>query len=106
MESLINLRGAIVPHIEQFFGPWMIEESAGRGLAALVSSLDLASHLASQRTPQAQAMYAAANSGAFEKNGKIAVISIEGPITKYGSSVTGTGGSIAIRSAVRKAAEA
>ena len=93
-ESLVELG---VPHVDQYFGPWAIYEP--NNYAQLVGAMDLKDHIAraqaaGPRTPKTNVD--------VDGNG-IAVIEIDGPMTKHGSSLFG-GGTIETKRQIRNAA--
>jgi signal peptide peptidase SppA len=85
-----------IPHIGQYFGAWAIEESHMRQLSGLVQSINLSAHVE-------QRQQIAENAGYEIVQGDIAVVSIEGAMTKYGSSLSSSGSTIRARRAIRQA---
>lgn len=101
-----ELAGA--PHLQQYLGAWAITEDAARLLTGRVRDLDLAAHLRS--TPQATAPPAAgdeprSNGYKLSADG-VAIIEINGVLTKYSSSLAEGTAYLDLRHAVRNAARA
>jgi signal peptide peptidase SppA len=90
----------LVPHIEQFLGPWAIEEKAGNDLAAYVRSMDLVAHVQAAR---GESRTEPAGPG-YQVLGGVAMIELRGTMTKYAQSLSGYPGSVAIQRRVRLAA--
>lgn len=83
------------PHVEQYLGVWAIEPASFDALWQTARSLDLKNAIGTR-----SAQVAATSS----KNGEVAVVEIRGAMTKYGSSLSGAGSTVNIRSAIRSAA--
>ena len=98
------------PDLEQYFGLWAIEPQRGLALWEHACRLDLRVHLAQHAgedvsTPAVRRIDAAGQSIADGKTSDvaIAVIDIEGTLTKRGSSLSGAGSTIEMRRALRHA---
>lgn len=88
-----------IPHIEQYFGVWAVQEEPFRAVVDRLNQLDFRSHVsAAAVNPQVGKSTAAADGA------RIAVITLEGTLTKYGSSMSGAGSTIDARRQMRKAA--
>lgn len=87
-----------VPHIEQYLGLWAMEERALKQFADLVVNKDIIAHVQANQNRRRD------NEIGFEQFGSVAVIELIGTMTKYGSSLSTFGGSVAMRRAVRQAA--
>lgn len=93
-EELVNM-GA--PHVEQYFGPWAVYQF--QNLMRTVEGMDLQAHIA-----QARAAGGRTVKTDFEVIGDgVALIEIEGTLTKYRSSLFGTLGTIEIRRQIQNA---
>lgn len=89
-----------VRHLDQYFGLWAIEEHRFSAMVERISRMDLTQHV------QANSPTFAASRGARSSSvsGQIAVIEINGAITKYGSSLGDENGAVGIRRLIRSAA--
>jgi len=89
-----------IPHLDQYFGVWSVLEEHFRAMVDRVSQIDIALHVAQMRAQDSastsRARYQITESG-------IAVIPITGTMTKYGSSLSSAGSTVAIRRAVLNA---
>lgn len=106
-EMTIRVTLPLVPHLEQYFGPWAMEETAFRALFDQVARMDLAAHV---REAQARQGDEEPGAGEAEKDPLysvsptgIATIQISGVMSKYGSSLSARGSTIRTRQALRKA---
>ncbi len=89
--------------LDQYFGLWAVEDVRFRMMLQHVAALDLARHCeASERGEQIQA--AARQKRVGDESGAIALIEIQGTMTKRGSSFSDAGSTVRIRQAVRAAA--
>lgn len=86
-------------HFDQYLGVWCVEPVAFRGALEMVSGLDLARHIEGRQGDEE--LFGPA---IREDMDGVAVIHIEGMLTKYGSSLSRNGGAVSIRKAVRDAA--
>jgi len=95
----------LIPHLDQYFGAWAIEERAGTELMQFVRSLDLVAHIQAQaaRAARGESQEAAPGPG-YSVDGGVATIEIRGTMTKYGSSLSQNPGSLRLMRAVRQAA--
>ncbi len=95
----------LIPHLDQYFGAWAIEERAGTELMQFVRSLDLVAHIQAQaaRAARGESREAAPGPG-YQLDGGVATIEIRGTMTKYGSSLSQNPGSLRLMRAVRQAA--
>lgn len=91
-----------VAHLDQWFGCWAMRESDFRGLEAAIRNIDLHAHIANEKRAAETDDSADDKPRPYEMVGDIALINLIGPMTKYGSSLTG-GGTVATRRAVRTA---
>lgn len=106
MHSLPNLRldsrVAAIPHVEQYAGMWAIDERHLQLLVANASRLHGEALKAHVDASQPQ-VAAAATSFGYETSNNIAVVTIRGTMTKYGSSFAPEGSTIRARKALRSA---
>lgn len=85
-------------HLDEYFGPWAVEEGRFRALVERVGKIDLAAHVAQTSAP------AAAGSARSEGRGDVAVVHLCGPLMKQVSSLAPGCSTIAARRAIREAA--
>lgn len=110
--ELIQTRsgGAVaVPHLSQYFGLWAHEEGRLQGLVELARSMDLSAHVAEGRplVAEANAAQSIVIEGGVEAEwdrdsqlllaGDVALIDLNGTLTKYGSSLGGVGSTVLAR---------
>ena len=88
-----------IPHIEQYSGAWAMHEPAFLAMVAQVERMDVAAHVQARLDGELQP-----GRELFEVVDGIAVIDIVGTMTKFGSSLSDTPGSVTLRKAVRDAA--
>lgn len=88
--------------LDQYAGLWAIEETHAIQLLQTVQSLDLRQHIALHAGQPVDRV--AVEKQPVSNGGKIAVVSIEGTMTKYGSSMSSAGSTIRARQEIRKAA--
>jgi signal peptide peptidase SppA len=92
---------AQVPHIEQYAGVWAMEEQQFMRLAEYARGMDVAQHIQAATAIRAQKQ----EEPLYElTEGGVGVIRLNGAMTKYGSSLSGSQGTITTRRAVRSAA--
>lgn len=95
----VKLDGHEIPYIEQYFGPWMIEENTFRGMVRSLESLDLSAHLD---------QHAVSEPSHRDRNvpvsGGIARIELRGSLMKHVSSFSGGSSTALARKKVRLAA--
>jgi signal peptide peptidase SppA len=87
--------------LEQYVGLWAVDEVRFGAMLDQVSKMDLAAHITAN-TGQSQA--AAKTSKQKHESANIAIIDIQGTMTKRGSSLSGAGSTVLIRQAIRNAA--
>ncbi len=103
--DLSPLAGFDVPHIDQYFGVWAIEEHRFQAAVDHVRSLDLAAHMMRQREPQSrEALASQAGRDYAVLPGGIAVVNMVGPLMKFVGSMQSGTSTIAARRAIRNAA--
>lgn len=95
----------IAPHgfdLSSYFGAWAVEETRFLQSVAAVESLNLKMHI----SENAETDIAAATSRRIESGDEpaIAVIDINGTMTKRGSSLSGSGSTVRLRQEIRSAA--
>ena len=90
-------------HLEQFFGVWAIESTAGERLVEIARSTDWVSHISSQTKRERPKI--AGNLEADSGDVSFGVVRVNGTLTKYGSSLNGQGSLIEIRRQVGLMAE-
>jgi signal peptide peptidase SppA len=88
--------------LDQYFGLWAVEDSRFLGLLSHIQALDLVQHIEC-RTSAAEVSQARVRQEQAAE-ARIAVIQIDGTMTKRGSSLSTAGATVAIRKAVRAAA--
>ncbi len=88
-----------IPHIEQYSGPWAMHEPAFLAMVAQVERMDIAAHVRARLDGEILS-----DGEPFTNVDGIAVIDIVGTMTKFGSSLSDTPGSVTLRKAVRDAA--
>jgi len=99
--ALIELAGIPAAlNLDQYFGLWAIDDTHFAQLLHQVSKMDLAAHCASGRPIVA----ASVRRQSDEPQKAIALIDIQGTMTKRGSSLSDAGATVLIRQAVRQAA--
>lgn len=90
-----------IPRLEQYLGVWAIEECAFEAIASLMNRFDLDAHLADSRNVDFKS--AAMPPIQITENG-VAIIPVEGTLTKHGGSLTGVG-IVGLRRQLRLAAD-
>lgn len=90
----------MVPHMDQYNGLWAIESRAFQAAINHVNSLDLLAHI---KTFAAQSP--SERDAQIEVVGSVAVVEIVGSLTKFGSSLGQRSGTVALRRAIRTAAD-
>ncbi len=88
-----------IPHIEQYSGAWAMHEPAFLAMVAQVERMDIAAHVRARIDGEIQG-----DGEPFTTVDGIAVIDIVGTMTKFGSSLSDTPGSVTLRKVVREAA--
>lgn len=88
-----------VPNLDQYFGLWAVEETRFLSMFSHISAMDLRAHI-----EQARIEPEAAISVNVNRSGAIAVIDIQGTMTKHGSSFSSGGSTIRVRREIRVAA--
>ena len=102
-----DLRSLNVPHIDQYFGLWAIDEQRFRSAVDRVKGMDLHLHIKAKKQ-ELQARGPRSDAGDFgtyqvTSNG-IAVVDLSGPLMKYVSSLSGGTSTVAARQQLRLAA--
>lgn len=94
-----------VAHLEQWFGAWAMRDRERAGLESTIRQMNLDVHVANEKKAAADGAdeQDKPKKPLYEMNGDIAMIDLLGPMTKYGSSLTGPG-TVQTRRAVRTAA--
>lgn len=89
----------VIPHLDQYVGPWAMEEGHFTGLVQQVSAMDLIAHMKSFNQQDGSPI-----DGNSERVGTTAVIRLQGPMTKFGSSLSALrGGTVGLRKSIRNA---
>jgi len=101
LKSFADLRSLNVPHIDQYFGVWAMEESRFRALYEHVNTVDLAAHM---RAAKDDKLYGDGPELTQWQN--VAIIDIAGSIMKYRSSMLGGTSSIEARRILRQVTRA
>lgn len=89
-----------IPHLNQYLGPMLIHEPAMVELLSYVNRVDFAQHMARARDNGRVGGDAAYQITA----GGVAVFNVEGPLSKYGSSLSQAPSMVELRHSVRQAA--
>ncbi|MDM4014967.1 S49 family peptidase [Roseiconus lacunae] len=89
---------ALIPHLQQFGGMWMMEESRMAYLADSISATDLGAHMRGVFDPPVVSDYMEINDG-------VAVISVEGTLMKHAMSMGMATSTVLIRKAIRQATD-
>lgn len=93
------INGLNVPHIDQYFGPWAIQEEPFLAAVERINSLDLRAHVEARRAGGGGSL-----DTSYEKlPGGVAVVSLSGPLMKYVSSLSGGTSTVEARAALRAA---
>ncbi len=100
-----------VPHLEQYAGPFAMEENAFNSIVDYANSIDLAAHVRDRQAEIQQRRQDAADSDDDDDvqdpmtmtDDGIACITCIGAMTKYGSSLSSGPSTIALRKQVRQA---
>lgn len=100
MNWLDDLKQLTVPHLEQYFGVWAIQEEPFRAAVDRVCGMNLHTHVIEQRSSGRNYD----DAYAYEMVGETALISITGPLMKQASSLSGGSSTVALRRQVRRAA--
>jgi signal peptide peptidase SppA len=87
--------------IEQYVGLWLVDETRFGAIIEQVSKMNLAAHVAAN--VGRPAVNAKLGMAFTEEDFQIAVIDIQGTMTKRGSSLSGAGSSVRLRQAIRQA---
>lgn len=97
---------ALVPmkHIEQYFGPWMVEEERFRGIVDRVCSLDLNEHVRANHERIEQAAGDGKAKSTYQITDGVALFEVRGTMTKYGSSFSNAPGTVKLRRDIADAA--
>jgi len=82
-------------HLEQFWGPWAIGTEYADNILNMLASMDMAEHSIDQRSPAVD--YQVTTDG-------IAIVEVQGMMTKRGSSFSGNPGTVELRRQVSQAA--
>lgn len=102
----IRIQGSVpsIAHLDQYAGVWAIEETRAQFLIQKANSLNLTSHIeANQEETAAAATNFGFQTYTGQSGGNVAVVSISGVMTKYGSSFSHEGSTIRARKALRNA---
>lgn len=90
-----RIRDLNVPRVEEYFGLWAVMDDRFRALVDHANQLDLAAHVAQRRADYADGD---GPGMAYLVDGSVAIIDLQGPLTKYGSSLaSGTSMTLARR---------
>jgi signal peptide peptidase SppA len=103
---VISLAGVpVVPHIDQYLGEWAIEPQRFESLMAMAANIGLAEHVKNQQAKAALRIDGESNKKAdkYQIIDGVALIELNGAMTKYGSSMSDNAGSVAIRRSIRQA---
>lgn len=98
--SLLSGKGL---DLDQYFGLWAVDDSLFMAQFDRISQMNLLAHVEIHQAEQPTILARVAKQKTADKQ-TIAVISIQGTMTKRGSSLSDAGSTIALRSAVREAA--
>lgn len=96
---------AALPHFEQYAAPWALHEPRLRALLEHVRGLDLVRHAADYQAARAAGAVAdPADPGYAVTAAGVGLVEVRGALTKYGSSLSGAPSMVALRRAIRSAA--
>ncbi len=95
---------ALVPHLDQWFGLWAMEESRFWSGYEFLRKFDLHLHLESGAVQAAQQPASSASGKLFEQRGGIALIGIHGRMMKHASSLNDGTSTVLVRRQIRAAA--
>ncbi len=98
--SLLSGKGL---DLDQYFGLWAVDDSLFMAQFDRISQMNLLAHVEIHQAEQPPVLARVAKQKVADEQ-TLAVISIQGMMTKRGSSLSDAGSTIALRSAVRKAA--
>jgi len=104
MPSKTDLQIGQIPHMDQWFGLWAMEESRFWAGYEFMRKFDLHLHLQSGQIQEAQASAASSERKAFKQIGSIAVIGIHGQMMKHVSSMSAGASTVMARRQIRAAA--
>lgn len=88
-----------VAHLDQYFGLWAVDETRFLSMFERINAMDLRAHIEQRQIEPEAAISVNPN-----RIGAIAVIDIQGTMTKHGSSLSEGGSTIRIRREIRVAA--
>lgn len=98
--QISDLHSLGIPHLDQYFGLWMVEPNHFQAVAGAIEAMDLKAHVQLRQEIAPKAELARVDTG---RNADLAMIEITGTMTKYGSSMGGSGSTIRARQLIREA---
>ena len=91
-----------VPHLDEYFGIWAVNETPFRALVDRANTLDINAHIQASQA----VLSAVPNADQYSYQAtpdRIAVIDVNGPLMKYASSLSGGSSTVRIRNMIRNA---
>jgi len=101
--DLREIRELGVRNLDQYFGLWAVEDTRFLAMLERIGGMDLAAHVKANLTVEAVSGSAAGGVRLLVRD-HVAIIDIEGTLTKHGSSLSEANSTIALRRKVRAAA--
>lgn len=101
LDLCLDAQGLALPHIDQYFGVWAVQEEPFLAACQRLQGLDLRVHMDSPAAAEARAKAAAGES--IGKTGSVAVIHITGSLMKQTSSMSGGTSTLLARRQIRAA---
>lgn len=95
----------LIPHIQQYAGVWSIEPDAARRFEQMLKAIRWESHIREAQSRIDEGDHGHSQNGYEVAAGGVAVIDLEGVMTKYGSSLSMGGSTVRLRKALRNARE-
>lgn len=101
--SFSQSNGVTVPHLDQYFGLWLIEPNRFSQFVTQAKRMDLVAHI-QQAEPSTIEMRSGEGFGGPRSSDDIAFFSISGPMMKFASSLSDSTGTVSLRRQIRAAA--
>jgi len=92
----------LIPHFQQFDGPWAIYAPFASKLVSLLKDIDWSSHLADQQSQIDQGEHPYSDAGFEITSEGVAIVDVEGFLSKYGSSLSRRGSTVRFRQVLRR----
>lgn len=91
----------LIPHIQQYSGVWSIEPKAEARFRQMLKAIKWQSHFAEAQSRADEGEHRAANGYELTSEG-VAIVDLEGVLTKYGSSLSSEGSTVRFRQTLRQ----